>query len=1177
MKTLSRSIDQLLGHYSVVVVGSGYGGAITASRIARAGRDVCVLERGKELHSGEYPNSMLSALREIQVHAPGADLGPDSGLFDFHAGPDITVLAGCGLGGTSLINANVALEPGEEIFADSRWPAPLRHHPEVLKPFLQAAKTMLGSVPYPGDWPEPPKLTALGQVARSLGREVSRPDINVTFTDGPNAAGVRQNACVLCGDCCSGCNYGAKNSVLMNYLPDAHAHGAHIFTEVAVSSVRRWQGRWRVGYDVLSAGLRQRPAAERFITADVVVLAAGTLGSTSILLRSREAGLPLSDRLGHGFSGNGDVLAFAYDTDTPVHGVGLGDDISRAGTLVGPAITGLIDLRGPGADLSTALIIEEGSIPGALAPMLPFLLNAASYGKLGDGPVPVARRLRELAGGAFGAHHGPVNRTLTYLVMSTDDSGGRITLDNDRARVEWPGVAGQSVFARDDQVLATATRALHGVLAPDPLWTLTGGRSLITVHPLGGCVMADDVGGGVVDHAGRVFDPAGGVHEGLYVCDGSVIPLALDANPLLTIAGLAERTAAIMIKDRGWAPADRAGSEQAPVAGADTETGAAPLASLEFSERLTGFASMSVPDDYAEGYARGRDDGTSVELLLTIRYDDAQAMLNDPRRPARISGTVLAPELSPDPLTVTEGSFTLLAPDPSRAETWHMTYRMRLMPSGGTAASAPRGVPDAVPSRGTPPGPQANTPDTRPAEGKCYSLEGHKVIRKHGTRHAWSETTTLYVTIAGLDGPDAAPPARGTGIVHLKPADFPRLLRGITVSGVPRARQEEYRRKFLELFGFEMVHIYGGALDEASAFPSAPRNAPPVREPKSADGTWWCDGSRQWHAGGTLGGDAFARLTRYRAGDKGPVMLASGFGMSSHSFLAPTIEVNLTEFLASHGYDVWLFDYRAGIDLPSSGTEFTIDDIARVDWPAAVRQVLDVTGRESLLAFGHCVGSVSLQMAILAGLQEIRAAVCAQFPMHPASSAFNRLKARLHAANAFASAGIAGVAPDTGHSPGDELLDFALRAVPMPAEERCGQAVCRWVNAIYGGTHRHAQLNDATHRALNDMFGFGNIDSLEHLSLMMGHGLAVTATGGDDYFEHPERLAGTRLLLLQGMKNRIFRPVGMLRTLGWLRSANPEGDFRLVMLPGYAHLDAIVGARAAIDVFPQVVEFLDRS
>ncbi len=204
-----------------------------------------------------------------------------------------------------------------------------------------------------------------------------RPDLNVTFTSGPNAAGVRQNACNLCGDCCSGCNYGAKNTTLMNYLPDAYAHGAHIFTEVAVQSVRRCQGTWRVGFDVLGEG---PGSAARFVTADVVVLAAGTLGSTQILLRSRDLGLPLSDRLGDGFSGNGDVLAFAYDTDQPVHDVGLGHAVPRADTAVGPTITGLIDLRGPDTGLEDALIIEDGAIPGALASVIPLVLGAASGG-----------------------------------------------------------------------------------------------------------------------------------------------------------------------------------------------------------------------------------------------------------------------------------------------------------------------------------------------------------------------------------------------------------------------------------------------------------------------------------------------------------------------------------------------------------------------------------------------------------------------------------------------------------------------------------------------------------------------------------------------------------------------------------------------------------------------------
>src|SRR6516164_9336989 len=109
MEILSRPIDMMLDHYSVVVVGSGYGGAIAAARIARTGRDVCILERGRELHPGEYPNSGLSALPEIQVHTPKGDHGSATGMFDLHVGRDISVLAGCGLGGTSLINANVAL------------------------------------------------------------------------------------------------------------------------------------------------------------------------------------------------------------------------------------------------------------------------------------------------------------------------------------------------------------------------------------------------------------------------------------------------------------------------------------------------------------------------------------------------------------------------------------------------------------------------------------------------------------------------------------------------------------------------------------------------------------------------------------------------------------------------------------------------------------------------------------------------------------------------------------------------------------------------------------------------------------------------------------------------------------------------------------------------------------
>jgi len=1146
MQRLSRPIDQLRDHYSAVVVGSGYGGAIAAARIARAGRDVCVLERGRELHPGEYPNSALTGLREIQVHTPAADRGPATAMFDFHADQDITVLVGCGLGGTSLINANVALEPGDSVFADDRWPAELRDHPEVLKPFVQTAKAMLGSNPYPADWPEPLKLAALKRAAQGLCRErdgdavtVTRPDINVTFTAGPNAAGVQQEACVLCGDCCSGCNYGAKNTVLMNYLPDAHAHGAHIFTEAAVRSVHRWQDKWRVVFDALGDGRgRYDDAPSQFITADVVVLAAGTLGSTQILLRSRASGLPVSDRLGHGFSGNGDVLAFAYDTDQPVRGVGSGRRRPGNGTVTGPAITGSIDLRNPGVNPGDELIIQEGAIPGALAAILPAVRHVVSRYNPAEVRLPWARRLRQLAGIPLGLYRGAIDRTLTYLVMSTDDSGGRIVLKDDRVRVQWPAVAEAPAFVRNGQILNTATGALHGTPVPDPLWALTSGQSLITVHPLGGCVMADDATKGVVDHLGRVFDPAGGgVHEGLYVCDGSVVPVALATNPLLTISALAERTADFLVADRNWETGQPDGTAVAQAPAAEAPARAAK-ARLSFTERMTGFVSMRASGDFREGAARGRDDGALVKVHLTVAYEDVQAVLSDPRCEAAISGTVLAPELSPHRMTVTEGRFTLLDPDPSQPETWHMRYRMNLLAE----------------------------------DGKRYAFDGHKVVRKRGTRHAWPDTTTLYTTIKELNGP-----GRGTGILRLRAADFARQLRTLRVRGVPVQQQLKYRLAFGAFFAGEMARLYGGALHEAEAFPVERGQAAAVREPRDPDGTWWYDEQGGWHAGGPLGDDAFLRLTRYQAGSKGPVMLATGFGMSSRSFLTPTVTKNITEFLAEAGYDIWLFDYRAGIDLPSSRTDFTLDDIARRDWPLAVAKVLEVTGQDDLQAYGHCVGSVSLQMAILAGLTGVRSAVCAQFPLHPVTSTFNQLKARLRVANVFAGAGLRVMAPTNAPSAPNALLDVLLRPLPMAAEERCGQAVCRWINAIYGCTHRHEQLNDATHRALNEMFGAGSLKALRHLALMMRQGRAVAYDGGEDYFEHPERFAGTKLLLLQGRHNYIFRPAGTLRTLRWLQEHNPRGHYERIVLPDYAHLDALVGARAAVDVYPGITDFFERT
>jgi cholesterol oxidase len=126
LQRLSSPIPELSGHAAVVVVGSGYGGAITASRLARAGQQVWVLERGRELHPGEFPDTLPEALGDAQLHHGSGQFGSRTALYDLRARGDMNVFVGCGLGGTSLVNANVALRADPRVFERSSWPAELR-------------------------------------------------------------------------------------------------------------------------------------------------------------------------------------------------------------------------------------------------------------------------------------------------------------------------------------------------------------------------------------------------------------------------------------------------------------------------------------------------------------------------------------------------------------------------------------------------------------------------------------------------------------------------------------------------------------------------------------------------------------------------------------------------------------------------------------------------------------------------------------------------------------------------------------------------------------------------------------------------------------------------------------------------------------------------------------------
>ena len=246
---LSLPWNQRKPSYQVVVIGSGYGGSITAARISAAlgqPHQLCILERGR---SGS-PAIPGCSRRPARTRSDANPLG----LYEFLNYKDISVIKGSGLGGTSLINANVAIVPDEEVFGLAGWPRTLRY--EEMLDYYERVRGVLAAEPVP-DAASLLKVQALQKRAqRARHRSPSRLNIAVNFKyDGPNAQGVLQRPCVKCGDCVTGCNFSAKNTLYMNYLPLAAKNGADIFTQTKVEWIEKLSdGGWRIhGQHVTSA------------------------------------------------------------------------------------------------------------------------------------------------------------------------------------------------------------------------------------------------------------------------------------------------------------------------------------------------------------------------------------------------------------------------------------------------------------------------------------------------------------------------------------------------------------------------------------------------------------------------------------------------------------------------------------------------------------------------------------------------------------------------------------------------------------------------------------------------------------------------------------------------------------------------------------------------------------
>jgi cholesterol oxidase len=564
--------------FDTIVVGSGFGGSVSAFRLADGGQSVCLLERGRAYPPGSFARSPYETRRAFWDPTKGL-----YGLFDFWSFKGIDALVSSGLGGGSLIYANVLLRKDERWFV--RDDADMDDHGQVefwpvtreqLDPHYDRVEAMLRPQTYPvahEPYSQTPKTRAFAEAAKANGLHAFQPPLAVTFAndgDAPvtgepirephaNLHGRTRYTCRLCGECDVGCNFGSKNTLDYNYLTEAQRAGAELRTRADVRSLDPLPGGgWAVHYaDYSSRGDGEAtdlfdPALElQTVTADRVVLAAGTLGTVRLLLRNRAAVPGISRRLGSRFCGNGDLLTFALKCSetSGVERVPRVVDPSR-----GPVITSAV--RVPDAldgGQGRGFYLEDAGFPAFATWMLQMFEMPGDLWRDRRDLIRLAREhfrrdnYRHTGRSAFLAGlFGEAQLSaglLPMLGMGRDVPDGQMYLRHNHLRVDWakgksaadvgPQARSAPYFARVRELSRRFADVLGADFRDNPMWFLS---RVITVHPLGGCPMGRHEGEGVVDANGEVFGC-----PGLYVADGSVMPGPVGPNPSLTIAALADR------------------------------------------------------------------------------------------------------------------------------------------------------------------------------------------------------------------------------------------------------------------------------------------------------------------------------------------------------------------------------------------------------------------------------------------------------------------------------------------------------------------------------------------------------------------------------------------------------------------------------------------------------------